>query len=171
MQVSLVITVLGPDRKGFVKSLSETINKNHGSWKESRMSHLAGKFAGIMQIAVPEDYLESLSTELNNLQTDSFKITIEKAVKNTNQATTATLSLELMAQDRQGIIHDITKQLEQLNVNIEELDTEVREASMSGGTLFIAKLTLGLPDGVSADEVQDSLESMSDQFMVDLDFS
>lgn len=171
MQASLVITILGPDRKGFVKSLSETISQYKGSWTESRMSHLAGKFAGILQITVAENKLEELTDALLNLQTDSFKINIERTDDKFSSTTKNVVCLELLGQDRPGIIHDITKQLEQLNINIEELDSETKEASMSGGTLFIAKLTLGLPEAVSPDDVQDSLEEMSDQFMVDLDFS
>ena len=42
---------------------------------------------------------------------------------------------------------------------------------MSGGVLFSAQLKLSLPESVSPEEVQDSLESMSDQFMVDINFS
>ena len=82
---------------------------------------------------------------------------------------THSLSLEILGQDRPGIIFDITQKLATLNVNIEELESEVRPASMSGGSLFNAKLTLGLPEGLSSEEVQDLLESMSDQFMVDID--
>ena len=81
------------------------------------------------------------------------------------------LSLDLLGQDRPGIIQDITEQLAHLNVNIEELESQIKEASMSGGVLFSAQLKLSLPKSLSPEEVQDSLESMSDQFMVDINFS
>ena len=174
MQVSLVITILGSDQPGLVKSLSETLNRFSGNWTESRMSHLAGKFAGILQVSVPEAQVTELTTALKALQSNGLQISIEKADQDISaKATTATkvLSLELLGQDRPGIIRDITEQLARLNVNIEELDSEVKEASMSGGTLFFAKLQLGLPESVTTEAVQDSLESMSDQFMVDINFT
>lgn len=171
MQTSLVITILGPDKVGLVSSLSETISKHNGSWIESKMSHLAGRFAGLLEASVPTTEVESLTKELKALETDSFKILIDRSSPAVASKATHHLNLELLGQDRQGIILDVTNQLATLNVNIEELESEVQPASMSGGTLFKAKLTLGLPDGVSADEVQDSLESMSDQFMVDIDVS
>ena len=170
MQVSLVITILGPDRSGLVKSLSETLNHFQGNWTESRMSHLAGKFAGIVQISVPTEQVEQLTTALQALQSDGLQISIEK-VDQDKVAPSKEISLELLGQDRPGIIRDITEQLARLNVNIEELESQVKEASMSGGTLFCAQLKLGLPENVTTEAVQDSLESMSDQFMVDINFS
>lgn len=170
MQTSLIITILGPDRSGLVKSLSETMNQFNGNWTESRMSHLAGKFAGILQISVPSDQVDELTAALQTLQSDGLQISIEKADQ-AKSTPSKHLSLELLGQDRPGIIHDITEQLAQLNVNIEELESEIKEASMSGGTLFCANLKLSLPEGVSTDAAQNSLESMSDQFMVDINFN
>ena len=168
MQTSLVITILGPDKIGLVKSLSETLNQFKGSWTESRMSHLGGKFAGLLEVSVPADKVENFTTALKELQTDTFKIMVDQCCEEPSSEPTHSLSLEILGQDRPGIILDITQQLATLNVNIEELDSEVKPASMSGGILFSARLKLGLPEGVSSDEVQDALEDMSDQFMVDI---
>lgn len=171
MQVSLVITILGPDRPGLVKSLSETLNQFQGSWTESSMAHLAGKFAGLVHVSVPVDQVDALTSALQNLQADDFQILIEKTEPGAASQPAQTLNVALLGLDRPGIIHDITKKLASLNVNIEELESEVKEASMSGGLLFRAQLKLGLPQDTSPEAVQDALESMSDQFMVDLSFS
>ncbi|HIQ14682.1 MAG TPA: ACT domain protein [Leucothrix sp.] len=171
MQISLVITILGPDRPGLVKALSQTLQQNQASWTESRMSHLAGKFAGLLRVSVLESQINQLTTDLQNMEDHSFKILIERTDSSTIKIPSKLLNLELLGQDRPGIIHDITQQLALLNVNIEELESEIKEASMSGEILFIAKLTLSLPENITADEVQNALESMSDQFMVDINFS
>jgi len=171
MQASLVITILGPDQVGLVKSLSEVLNQYKGSWTESRMTHLGGKFAGLLEVSVPKDEVENLTTALQSLQTDTFKIMVDQCCEVPTSKSTHSLSLEILGQDRPGIILDITQQLATLKVNIEELESEVKPASISGGDLFSAKLKLGLPESVSSEEVQDLIESMSDQFMVDIDIS
>jgi glycine cleavage system regulatory protein len=135
------------------------------------MAHLAGKFAGILQVSLPVDQIDALTTALNELQSDSLKIQIEKTVEDAVVKPDKILTLELLGQDRPGIIHDITQQLATLNVNIEELESHIKEASMSGEILFSAELKLGLPQGVSTEAVQDILEDMSDQFMIDVKFS
>jgi glycine cleavage system regulatory protein len=123
-----------------------------------------------LQISAQEDQVDELTTALQALQSDGLQISIEKA-EQVKATPSQVLSLELLGQDRPGIIRDITEQLARLNVNIEELESQVKEASMSGGTLFCAQLKLGLPENVTEEAVQDSLESMSDQFMVDINFS
>ena len=171
MQASLVITILGPDRPGLVGSLSKTLNQFQGSWSESRMSHLAGKFAGILLVSLPVDQIDELTVALNQLQNQSLKMQIERVYDDEVKTPEKIINIELLGQDRPGIIHDITQQLATLNVNIEELESHIKEASMSGEILFSAELKLGLPAGVTAEAVQESLEEMSDQFMVDVNFS
>ena len=55
MQISFVLTVLSDDQPGLVRTLSDVINEYAGSWTDSRMIHLEGKFAGLLKISVAED--------------------------------------------------------------------------------------------------------------------
>ena len=170
MQSSLVLTVLSSDRAGLVKSIAEAVKAHHGNWQESRMVHLAGQFAGLAHVTLPQENVADLKQALQALQNDGLQILV------TNSDTTASrsitpLTLELLGLDRPGIIHDITRQLAALNVNIEELESEQRAAPMSSELLFYAHLTLGLPEGVTAEDVQGVFEAMPDPLMVDITFS
>ena len=60
MQTSLVATIIGPDRPGLVQTISKTVTENGGNWLQSRMAHLAGQFAGILQIEVSEEKCDEL---------------------------------------------------------------------------------------------------------------
>ena len=55
MNRSLVLSILSEDKPGIVETLAATISNSGGSWQESRMTHLAGKFAGILQVNVNEE--------------------------------------------------------------------------------------------------------------------
>ena len=46
MKSYLVMTVLGNDRPGLVRSLADTVASHGGNWLESRMARLAGQFPG-----------------------------------------------------------------------------------------------------------------------------
>ena len=171
MQASLIITILGNDEPGLVNSLSEALEIHNASWSESRMAHLAGKFAGILQVSLPKDNINALTDDLGKLQTNNLRILIETANLTEKPLTTKTLDVEILCQDRIGIINDVTEVLAKLKVNIEELDSTVKEASMAGGMLFCADLKLGLPDDVNADAVEDCLAEVSDQLMIDIKLS
>ena len=52
--VPLVLTFVGDDRPGLVNAVSEKIAACGATWLESRSARLAGKFAGILLVSVPE---------------------------------------------------------------------------------------------------------------------
>ena len=171
MNKTLVITVLATDRPGIVNTLSEALVTHEANWVDSRMANLADKFAGLVQITVPPAQLDALKNTLQSLHDadNQLHILMEEAI-DADVAISSELTLELVGADRPGIIDDITTALATLNVNIKELKTEQREASMSSEILFWANLQLGLPEGIGNDDVQDALEELQDQLMVDFNF-
>lgn len=171
MQTSLVLTLLGPDRAGLVNSIAEAVKAHQGNWQESRMVHLAGQFAGLVHVSLPQTQVTDLKQALQVLQNQDLQILVQESAITDNPRTLTHLSMELLGLDRPGIIHDITRQLAALNVNIEELESEQRAAPMSNEMLFYAHLQLGLPPGVTAEDVQGVFESMPDPLTVDLTFS
>jgi len=172
MNKTLVITVLATDRPGIVHTLSETLRKHNANWVDSRMSNLADKFAGLVQVSVPTDQLDALKEKLQALHNSDNHLHIMMEEANPDDTSDEReLSLELIGADRPGIIDDITGALAKLGVNINELETEQREASMSSEILFYASMTLGLTPAISNDNVQDALEALQDQLMVDINFS
>ena len=49
----LVLTVFAPDKPGQVERIAQCIAEHGGNWLESRMSRMAGQFAGILRVGVP----------------------------------------------------------------------------------------------------------------------
>jgi glycine cleavage system regulatory protein len=148
------------------------LTEHDANWTESRMVHLAGKFAGLLQATVGQENLEALKAGLRTLQeTDQISIQIEQVGDVLPAAPAEELTLEVLGQDMPGIVNRISEALLALNVNVEELSSEQRSAPMSAETLFYAEITMGLPEGVSANDVKEALEDLSAQLMVDLQFS
>lgn len=169
MQASLVLTILGPDRAGLVKAIAETVKNHQGNWQESRMVQLAGQFAGLVHVTLPAGQTESLVAALGTLQQDGLQILVRQGESITRPVYTP-LTLELLGNDRPGIIHDITRVLVGLGINVEELASEQRAAPMSNELLFYAKLRLGLPAGVQPQDVEGAFAALPDPLMVDLTF-
>ena len=70
---SLILTVIGPDRPGLVRALSEAVAARGGSWLESRMARLAGQFAGIVLVEAPQ----SLVNDLRALEGQGLRIVVQ----------------------------------------------------------------------------------------------
>ena len=85
MKTYLILTIIGEDKPGIVESLAEVIAHHSGNWLESSMSHLAGKFAGILRVGVDEDKSEALINSINSLS-DELRIIIERVIYEQNDA-------------------------------------------------------------------------------------
>ena len=124
---TLLLTVIGDDRPGLVSALSAPIEAHGGSWQQSQLSRLAGKFAGIVLVTVPADRVAPLVVELDALA--------------------------------------------EQEVSIEDLSTDVRDAPMSGGTIFEARAVLVAPAAASAESLRSTLESIGHDLMVEVRLS
>lgn len=164
---SLVVTVVGPDRPGLVSRISECGQAHGASWEDSWMASLAGQFAGIVHFVVPADRRAALTEALQALQSSGLSVVV---VAGTATAPPAgrRLKLELVGQDRPGIVRDISRALADLGVSIEELETELSSAAMSGEHLFNAKAVLIVPPEVRTAQLRTVLEALANELMVDV---
>lgn len=168
MTTNLVLTVIADDKPGLVESLAQIIASNSGNWLESNMSQLAGKFAGILRVSVNEDHVEKLIEELNGLSSE-IKLVIEIAADRSSDQPSRIVELNLVGNDRPGIIREISAVVSALGVNVQRLNTECTPAPMSSEPLFKAKATLEVPEQVTLEALQDKLEQLADDLIVEID--
>ena len=164
----IVLTVVADDKPGIVEDLSDALATHGGNWTESSMMTLAGKFAGILLAEVPEDRANSFLSVLDSLEAGGMQIVAQRADKPTRPADAKEFSIELVGQDHPGIVHEITEVLARLGINVQELETTVQSASMSGESLFIAHARILVPKDVSAESLRDEMEELANELMVDI---
>lgn len=165
----LVLTLLGPDRPGLVELVASVIAAHGGNWLESRMSHLAGKFAGILRAELPPDRLEAALAALAALETRGLKVIAEPAAAGTARRTDdRSLDLELVGLDRPGIVREISQLLASSGVNVEELVTNRTSAPMSGDMLFEARAHMRVPAGTDIASLRAGLERLANDLVVEV---
>ena len=168
MQISLILTVIGPDRPGLVEALAQLVSAHGGNWLESRMAHLEGQFAGLLRVQVPKSTVPDLRSALLALESQGIRILLSESGGAPPTEGQRPVSLELVGQDRPGIVREITAALATRGVNIEEFESRCTSAPMSGETLFHARAELRVPDGSTLEEVRDTLERIGNELMVDV---
>jgi glycine cleavage system regulatory protein len=166
MSVYLVLTVIGDDRRGLVEQLATAISLQQGNWLESSMSNLAGKFAGIVCVSVPEPQLADLTAALAALP--GLRITCEVSRASASQAGNRRLKLSLVGHDRIGIVREVSQVLARHALNVEDLSTHTASAPMSAGVLFHATVELTASPTLDVSELTRDLENLSDDLMVDI---
>jgi glycine cleavage system regulatory protein len=162
---SLILTVVGPDRPGLVRALAEAVAARNGSWLESRMARLAGQFAGIVLVEAPDALLD----DLHALESQGLRITAQTGTAGAPIPTESPrLALEVVGNDRPGIVRDISQVLSASHVNIEELTTGVVSGSFSGEPLFRVAAFVRAPDQAAVEAVRAGLEELGNELMVDI---
>jgi glycine cleavage system regulatory protein len=168
MQRSLVMTIIGQDRPGLVDSVAGLVAEHGGNWLESRMSRLGGQFAGILRVEIPSEKEPSLVAALRKLESRGLTVVVQPDQPKP-EAQAARLSvLEIVGQDRPGIVRQISHALASYGVNVEELQTECASAAMSGETLFRARAKLNIPESSDAAEIRRALEKIAEDLIVEI---
>jgi glycine cleavage system regulatory protein len=163
---SLVLTAIGDDRAGLVQALADVIASHGGNWEQSQMAELAGKFAGIVLVDIPDEQVDAFTAALDPLaDVLDVRAHLGSAVDTSAQRFT----LRLLGNDRPGIVRELAGALSSHGVNIEQLSTTTRSAPMAGGELFEAEAVIEIPDDVDRAQVLQALEDLAGELMVDID--
>ncbi len=164
-----MLTVIGPDRPGLVELVSKTVTAHQGNWESSRMARMAGHFAGILQVSVPGEKADPLAGALAALEGHGLRVVVDRAAPEpTLSGATHLLRVELVGNDRPGLIRDVSSALADRGINVEELATECAAAPMAGGMLLRVTAQVRAPREVSADSLRQVLEARATDFMVEV---
>lgn len=167
MTKNLILTFIADDRPGLVGLLSRTVADAGGNWLDSRMAHLANKFAGIAEVEIADGKVGALEMALSALEAEGFHVVVEEA-GGAGAPGGQVFEIDLVGPDRPGIVRDISQCLAERGVSVEEMETDILEAPHAGGTLFQASLRVRAPQGLGDQDLQDALEVLAESLMVDI---
>lgn len=168
MTTPLVLTFVGDDRPGLVSEISQAVAAHGGTWLESRSARLAGKFAGILLVQIPDESVIPLESALAKLAPSGLRISIERGAAAESERAARTVKLDLVGNERPGIVRDVTQALTQLGVNIEEFASGLEGEPFTGIKMFHATARLSVPEGLKLEHLRKALERLAAEIMVDL---
>src|SRR5215469_4828496 len=168
MKRLLVMTVIGRDRPGLVESIAGLVKEYKGNWLESRMSRLGGQFAGILRVELPTEQEKPLTASLRKLEARGLSIVVHPDMPPPSFEGARVSVLEIVGQDRPGIVREISGALASHGVNVEELQTECASAAMSGETLFKARAKLSIPAACNIEDLRRELEKIAEDLIVEI---
>jgi len=162
---ALVLTAIGDDRAGLVSALAEVVAEHGGNWERSQMAELAGKFAGIVLVTVPDSNVDALARALEPL---AGVLDVHAHLGGEQVTDAQRFTLHLLGNDQPGIVRDLSAVLSARNVSIDQLTTVTRDAPMAGGVLFEADAVLEAPAELDYNDLRAALEDLAGELMVDI---
>ena len=168
MDRAVILTVVGSDRPGLTRAIAEAVYAAGGNWLESHLSRLGGKYVGSVLVELPEERLDELEAAVRGIDALGIKVDIIAAAEAEEQSGQS-LAIEIVGQDRPGIVREVTSVLAGLAVNIADFSSKIEGSAWSGAPLFRAKVQMVLPADLSTEKVREALEAISSEIIVDFD--
>lgn len=166
----MVLTAVADDRPGLVELLAGVVAEHGGNWEASRMARLGGKFAGIALVTFEDPPGSAFAEALSQLADRGLSVTAESIGEPAPEGD-VTLEIELVGNDRPGILSQISRILAAHEVNVVELGTACEEAPMAGGALFRLRALLAPPPNLDQERLERELEALSGELMVEISLS
>jgi methionyl-tRNA formyltransferase len=165
---SLVVSIVGPDRHGIVNLLADRAQRYGANWAASRMTRLAGEFAGTVHFEVPREHADALAEALRQLGSSGLQVLIARSDAASVPDTLRPFELELVGEDRVGIVSSLTKMLAERGISIENIHTEVNRSGVSGKQTFKIGAHLLVPAALPVDALRRDLSALASEMMLDI---
>ena len=168
MTAKVILTAVGSDRPGLTQALADAVYAAGGNWLESHLSRLGGKYVGSVLVEIED--VAAFERAIRAVDAVGLEMSIVPA-GDAPAAAPGVQTIELVGQDRPGIVREVTSVLAGLGVNIEDFATTVENGAWSGELLFRAVAKVAIPESLPADAVRAALEGISGEIMVDFSFA
>ena len=162
----IIFTLVGIDKPGLISDLAKTVYDMGGNWLASNFSHMAGHFAGFVQVDLPLEKHQALMERLS--EHPDLKIHLLPGMTEA-RGEQQTVQIDIMGNDKTGIVQELTQILSQFNLNIVKFDSFLESAPNWGGALFKAKAIITVAADFDLETLRDRLESVANDLMVDIE--
>lgn len=163
-----VITTIGPDTIGIMDRLADIVSTSGANIDETKAAILGGEFAVIMLVTGPAGIAASLGARLPAAAKSlGLSITV-KPTSGPAQPTGLPYIIESVSLDTPGIVHAVTGVLHAQGVNIEELESNVVPAPLSGSPMFSMRIGINISPGARLSALREELARVAAEYDLDI---
>ncbi|MHB8696614.1 MAG: glycine cleavage system transcriptional repressor [Sulfuricaulis sp.] len=168
MKKYFVISALGSDRPGIVNQLSKTILECGCNIEDSRQTVLGGECAVILMVSGHWGAITRLERQLPVVEK---KLALTLLSRHTEPRAGAKdmvpYTVDVVAMDHPGIVHDIADFFAGREINIEEMSTWTYPAAHTGTPMFSLNMTVSIPASIHIGRLRDEFTVFCDNLNLD----
>ena len=166
MSNTFIVNFVGKASPATIKHLSAITHENDGKWLISKVNFIEDQVAAVIKIELPKENEQAVK--------DAFIANKDLVVQFVESDTAGhdkeeVYNLRLDANDRAGVVNEITQVLDGQGIRILDMDCQRVFIASGGGvsnSLFTANLAIRLPVEVDIEDVAKELESLSEDTRV-----
>ena len=142
----LVISALGADRPTLVRGLAAAFRDCGCSIKDSRMAVLGSEFAMVLLLAGQWNAIAKAESMLPKLESElEISLQSRRTGPRSDTAGLIPYTVEVIAIDQPGIVHDVADFFARREINVEDLISVSYTAPHTGASMFSLHMTVGIP--------------------------
>jgi len=164
----LVLTALGKDKPGIVDKLSMAIMDCGCNIEDSRMMVMGGEFAVMLMVAGKWNELAKLEDSISPLREKlNLTITTARTERENKNRNLIPYSVEVIAIDHPGIVHQIASFFSAREINIHELNSNRYAAAHTGTPMFSMHIVVDLPANMRISALREDFLDFCDDLNMD----
>lgn len=164
----IVITALGEDKPGIVKTLSKAIHDLECNIVDSRMSVLGGHFAVISLVSGQWNKLAKLENQLPELSKQlDMTIVSKHTARRSHSSPLVPYQVEVVSIDHPGIVHNLTSFFYNRDINVENMNTSTYSAAHTGTQMFAVDMTINITPTQSIAQLKEDFLDFCDELNLD----
>ncbi|CAA9227359.1 MAG: Formyltetrahydrofolate deformylase [uncultured Acidimicrobiales bacterium] len=170
----VVVTAFGPDRPGIVAAVTGALVERGANLADTAMTNLAGQFAMVLVVEVPEGEQADALEEALAARTAPLGLTVVvRPLPEGDDATTgpqtdgrSAWAVSVYGADRPGIVHQVSALLAQHGANVVDLTT--RTVGSTGAPAYVMLLEVTLPADRDVEPLASDLRRLSADLDVEI---
>ena len=166
MRSKLIISANGLDEKGIVSKISSIIGKHNANIETSKMIRLENEFAMLILINIQNEKIKILTKSLN--QINELSVNLIETKTNENILYENKFHLYINGADNEGIVYAFSKFLSEIDINIDEVNTKIKNAPMSATPLFMMDLIIGSKSKINEKGLNKKLNGVGEKLGVEV---
>lgn len=164
----IVISALGSDRTGLVYDLTRAVLDCSGNILDSRMSAFGNEFAMLLLVSGNWHTLAKLETELKKLSdSNGITVSLRRTEQRPQRKDVVTYSIDVVALDQPGIVHNLAGFFSARGIDIAELNTRSYAAAHTGAPMFSVQMLVHVPAKVHIAALREEFMDLCDQLNLD----
>jgi len=166
MTCTFIVSFVGKATPATIKALSAVTNDNKGKWLISKVNFIESEVAAVIKVEVPQENADAVKQAFRSY--DDLLVNIVDVDEHV-ELEDAIHQIRIDANDRYGVVNEITHVLDDQDVQI--LDMDCQRVFIAGGggvssSLFTANLAIRLPVERKIKDIASELEALSDDTRV-----
>ncbi|MGF1909811.1 transcriptional regulator [Vibrio kasasachensis] len=166
MKTTFIVNFVGKASPSTIKKLAAVTHENGGKWLISKINFIEDQVAAVIKVEMPSENADIVKQAFKEQPNLLIGIVDSSAHKHSAETI---FQLRLDANDRAGLVNEITHLLDDQGIDI--LDIDCQRVFIAGGggvssSLFTSQISLRLPRNVLIEDVAKELESLSEDTRV-----